>query len=978
MAKDKKNFVEDEQSKEPQFSEIKETIIDENIPEEGKEKKKKKFRDLFKSKEDDEEDKEPIEFTEETINPIDEESRFSNTSDIKKSEVLERLGKKSRSIKEANSILEDIKDEEDISDKSQENIEGIKKKAAEALRLADDETIELKVIRKIAADDEKRKKYFSFLKFKKKNTPVQPKLDLSKATRYEVDVETGLNDEQIKERFQNNYTNVDRNNHSKSIGRIFVDNIFTFFNVLLTIIAIALIIVGSYTDLFFMVIAILNTGIGIFQEIRAKLTMDKLRLVTAPTASVVRNGNTETIPTEQLVLDDIVLLSIGNQVPSDSIVQKGTIEVNESLLTGESLPIKKGPGDLIYAGSFVVSGSCAAKVEKIGDANYSSSIQNVAKQYSKPKSELVKALNRIIHVISIVIIPLGIISFYLNFTNAGNINPNIDLFDKISDAIGKTAGSLICMIPAGMYLLTSFALMSGVLRITKRNTVVRELYSIEMLARVNVLCLDKTGTLTDGTMNVQEVVILKKNYDIKKVMGSYLSAFEDNNQTSIALQQAFRYNNDYHVIDSIPFSSVRKYSAASFENMGTFIMGAPEFIYRQDNPELSKLIAEKQSHGLRVVMLAHTNAMIKNQKINGVVAPIALFVLMDHIRDEAPETIKWFVENGVDIKIISGDSPLTASEIADNCGVPNAKNWISLDGLSINEVQEVANKYTVFGRVSPEQKAALVKAFKSSQKIVGMTGDGVNDIIAMKTSDCSIAMASGADAAKNVANLVLLDSNFASMPKVVEEGRRVINNIQRSSSMFLMKTLFTIFLTLFVIFSNIFGSKMSYPFTPKHLMIMETFCIGIPSAILALQPNKSQIKGHFLRNVICSSLPGSCLLLLSLLCTLFPGRLGFFEINGNIDSQLSIISMAVIGMVICSLSMLYQISRPMDAYRTVLLIFMIICSVLTVFLAPQNLIGINPFILNKIQWLVLGIILFASIPVSSGLTYIFNRFKQNN
>lgn len=891
-------------------------------------------------------------------------SSKENNDSIQESEVLKKIGrKKKNSIPNIKNLLDEIQSFPE-EDETNLDVENAKKSAETALRLADDETIELKVIKKVEADSKK-----SLFKFKKKEKIVKPKLDLSKAVRYFPDIEKGLSDEEINERRASGYTNESKENYTKSIGRIFVDNIFTFFNMLLTIIAIALLVVGSYTNLFFMVIALVNTGFGIFQEIRAKITMDKLRLVTVPTCNVLRNSQAQTIPTEQIVLDDILLLSIGNQIPSDGIIKKGMIEVNESLLTGESLPIKKTIGDIVYAGSFVVSGSAAVQVDHIADTNYSSSIQNMAKQYSKPKSELVRALNSIIHGISFVIIPLGAILFVLNFLSS----QNVETYGKVKEAIESTAGSLIGMIPAGMYLLTTFALMAGVLRISKRRTVVRELYCIEMLARVNVLCLDKTGTLTDGTMNVNEIMVIDKDYDIPKIMGSYLATFEDNNQTSIALQQAFEYNSAYRVIDKIPFSSSRKHSAITFENVGTFLLGAPEYVCSNISESLQYLIAEKQSKGFRVLMLGHTNATIKNEKISGVVKPVAIFVLIDHIRPEAPSTIKWFNENDVEVKIISGDSPLTASEIASSCGVPNASNWVSLEGLSINEVSEIADKYTVFGRVSPEQKAALVKALKNRQKIVGMTGDGVNDILAMKSSDCSIAMASGADAAKSVAHLVLLDSNFASMPKVVEEGRRVINNIQRSSSLFLMKTLFTIALTVFVILANLFGESMTYPFAPKNLMILEVFCIGVPSAILALQPNKNRIHGHFLRNVLLSSLPGAILMLTALAACMFPGKFGFYEAEISADSTRT---MAIVCIVICGLSMLYQLCKPLDLYRTLLVVTMIIGSILSIFILPESFIGINYTLINKIQWLMICIIGFASIPLASGLDYIATKLKN--
>lgn len=712
----------------------------------------------------------------------------------------------------------------------------------------------------------------------KMHADVVPSLDSRKlpldTIRYTPDLKTGLDDEQLNERIAKDLTNKSNSGKSKSIGRIIYDNIVTYFNMLLLAIAAVLIVFGQYGQITFLFIAILNTAIGIFQEIKAKHTIEKLKLVTSSNFEVLRNGKKIVVQTENLVLDDIYFIKIGDQIPTDSILKEGKIEVNESLLTGESLAITKKPGDKIYAGSFVVSGSATLQADLVGDYNYISGIQAKAKEVSKPKSELVRSLNAVIKIIGFIIIPLGGLTFWTQWMYYNS--PNLSLWDIISKAVTSSAASMIGMIPSGMFLLTSIALAGSILSLSKQNALVQDLYSVEMLARVNVLCLDKTGTLTDGTMRVDEILIIDNSYEMDKLVGSYLSAFSESNQTSIALSQRFPLKKDYKVINQIPFSSARKYSAVEFHGMGTFVLGAPEYIYKGRDKTITEYISKKQVSGYRVVMLCHSEASIINGEIKDRFKPVAVFALEDHIRDEAPETIKWFVENGVNIKIISGDNPLTASEIAGKCGVPEAEKCISLEGLNENQVRDIVNQYSVFGRVSPEQKAIIVSELKKQGKIVGMTGDGVNDILAMKTSDCSVAMANGSSAARNAANLVLLDSNFASMPAAVREGRRVINNVQRSSALYLMKTLFTITFTIIVLitYTN-HGNGIQYPFDPNNLLITEMICIGFVSLFLSIQQNDAQIKGKFLTNTFIRAIPAAFCLVLAI------GLNYIFRYSGN-------------------------------------------------------------------------------------------------
>lgn len=824
-------------------------------------------------------------------------------------------------------------------------------------------------------------------KKKKKNDPIKLLNDkIDKCTRFNPSIKDGLTSKQVHQRMDEGLINKSLNKYTRSYWEIIKSNVFTFFNILLTTIGVALMIFNRYSDCFFLFIMLANLIIGIVQEIRSKKMIEKLRLVTAPTARVIRDGKEITIPTDQLVIDDIVLLSNGEQISADSIVLDGTIEVNESLLTGESLSIKKEKNSIVYAGSYVISGSCYVLVDKVAESNWAISIQSKAKKFSKNKSELLKALNSIIRVISLIILPIAACIFTVNWLNAPS-SALTSLYDRGAFAISKTAGPIVGMVPSGMYLLTSIALAVGVIRLAKRKTLVQDLYCFEMLARTNVLCLDKTGTLTDGTMEINEIIYLHKDTDLNGIMGSYLNSFIETNQTSIALSQYFTLNNKFIPSKIIPFSSIRKYSAVSFKDNGTYILGAPEFIYKIKDKNLINAIETRQKQGYRVVLLAHSNEYLEEGDDSSLpinIEPVALFVLIDHIRNEAPDTIAWFQNNGVEIKIISGDNPYTASEIALKCGVKDATKCISLAGLSTDEILSIVNKYTVFGRVSPEQKAVLIKALKNSGKTVAMTGDGVNDILAMKQADCSIAMASGAEAPKNIAQLVLLDSNFSSMPSVVLEGRRVINNIQRSSALFLMKTIFTgVLVTFFIIlgFSTVANSSLNvtYPFSSGNLMLMEFVGIGVPSFFLALQPNKEQIKGHFIRNTFSKAIPGAICLLFSVGAIFILAACNVFNEASDITfTDSSVITMCVLVMTSISISVLYCLSKPLNGYRSLLITGDVLLAIFMVFVCPLINIPIlgtasdgsllTFFTLNKTQMLITLIFIFAA-PIFTSIVF---------
>ena len=685
----------------------------------------------------------------------------------------------------------------------------------------------------------------------------------------ENNIDTGLTSAQVQKRIEAGQVNNYVAKKGKSIGRIFFDNIFTFFNMLYLVITVMLVLAHSWTDMFYLLVVIPNLIIGIYQEIKAKVTIDKLSLITAPQATVLRDGVETHIATNEVVLDDIIILKSGDQIYSDSVVVDGIVEANESLLTGEADAITKKEGDPLYSGSFISSGTCKARIEHVGKDNYIEKLASEAKKHGTPKSELLKTLKIIIKVVGFIIIPLGVFTMWTEMNKSGVS----DLWDQFIYATPKTAAVILGMIPSGLFLLTSVALFVGVLNLAKRKTLVQEIYCIETLARVDILCLDKTGTITDGTMHVVDCIEVKNptDYTIREIIGSMMSSFEETNATSDALIRYFDTNKVLTPVSIIPFSSKRKFSAVTFKNpdnntsVGTFYLGAPEFVLTDQYEKVKGKVERFASQGCRVIVLGHTTGTLKEGQSPKNVKAVALIVIQDHIRDEAYKTIDYFKQNDVEIKVISGDNPITVSEIARRAGVANASRCISLEGMSDDEVAEIAFEYTVFGRVTPAQKKVLVQALKAQKKTVAMTGDGVNDILALKEADCSIAMASGSDATKYVSQLVLLDSNFASMPQVVAEGRRVINNIQRTSALFLLKTMFVILLTIMYLFLGKFTSlHFTYPFwKPSMLMLIEIFAVGVPATALAIQPNHEKVKGKFFINVMKTVIPAALTIIIA-------------------------------------------------------------------------------------------------------------------
>ena len=844
------------------------------------------------------------------------------------------------------------------------------------------------------SEEEKREKRFQSLfpkekpASRKKNKKGVPPSDVP---RFNADAEEGLSRSQVEERQEQGLVNRAQKKYSKTYKSIFISNICTFFNLLCLLAALALLSAHApVTQFTFVLIFLCNICMGIIQEIRAKKKIDRLSILSSPTARVIRDRKKREIPISEIVLDDILLLGAGQQVPADCIMLDGAAELNESLLTGESVPVKKENGETLYAGSFVASGHCAVRVDKIGEDTYISKLTARAKKYKRPNSEIMNSINLFIKVIGFIIIPIAIFMFLTNFKNLGGSWADIragggffaTLFSNnptLNDTIQKTCSVVIGMIPSGLLLLTTVALSVGMIRLAKYNTLVQDMYSLEMLARVNVLCLDKTGTITDGRMKVSDCVLLNNatEYSVDDILGSMLASLKDNNQTSIALYERFGHSSALQASAILPFSSARKLSAVTFGEAGTFAMGAPEFVLKPMPIRVEKIVKQYAQMGLRVLVLAHSPAQIQGDKLPTVFRPIAIITLSDNIRPDAIETIKWFRENDVAVKVISGDNPVTVSEVARRAGIKNASQFLSLEGLSDIEVENAANQYTVFGRVTPEQKAILIRSIKKAGNTVAMTGDGVNDILAMKEADCAVSVASGSDAARNVSNLVLQDNNFGSMPKIVNEGRRVINNIKDSASLYIMKTLLTMLLALVCIFT---GS--AYFFTTNNMLMFEVLISAIPSFVLSLQPNTNRVKGKFIPFVVSRAMPGAF--------TMAFGILAFYIINQTSLSSLFEFTnaagetetvynaMLMMSLTFTGLVMLFRICQPLNLIRTTLFFCMTALCV-TVLAVPVlgNIVyeGWDTLKFNLTQILLLVVIVQAAVPISSILIKFFDMFN---
>lgn len=830
-----------------------------------------------------------------------------------------------------------------------------------------DETTEFNVLKKkkkaYIIEDDDFKSLQNTREFRKIET-----IDGKMVSRFSPSVEKGLTLNQVQQRREEGLVNRSKNKYEKSYLQIIIKNFFTFLNILLFGIFALMLISGitGISNYFFMLIISSNLIIGIIQEIRAKVIIDKLSLVTKSKVKVVRNSTKLDVSAEDIVLDDIYYLSNGQKIVTDSVVVEGSVEVNESLLTGESLPVKKEVGDLVFAGSFISSGSCVCKVERVGDENYITQLQEKAKREKKNNSVILRSLNLIIGAVSICVIPFGIYNFLFKWAEADWASS----WKVIQECISKTCGSMIAMIPSGLYLTVSLTLVVSVMTLAKRNCLVQDSYAIEMLARTDVLCLDKTGTITDGTMELDKEINLHNNGEQYDVVGELLGSFDDKNQTAEAILKAHPYKGNYEVEVKLPFSSSRKMSGVKFKGIGSFVIGAPEFVLNP-NHQVVKELEKYTAQGYRVLLLAKCEDIIEDN-IVGDVMPLKAYIIKDHIRETAHETLKWFADNEVEIKIISGDNPLTVSEIAKQAGVINAENYVSLEGMSLEEVSEAATKYTVFGRVAPEQKAILVTALKKAGKTVAMTGDGVNDILALKISDCSIAVASGSEAARNVSSIVLIDSDFVSLPKVVAEGRRVINNVTEVASLFLMKTIFAILLTISTV----------YPFEPSNLMVIEIFCSGLAAFALALQPNNRKIKGGFLRNVLSKAVPGGVTYFLGTLVIVLLMDNNVFNLSAGLNADQVLTTTRTIGGLFLStlgILTLFFHCLPLNKFRTVVFVLMTI-GVFGVIFTPIGEFFAHYYIkdLSPSHWLLYGIVLTCGIVIFVTSKLLFDHFIKKH
>ena len=801
----------------------------------------------------------------------------------------------------------------------------------------------------------------------------------------------GLSKTQVEERIAQGLVNKTTKKYSKSYRSIFAGNLFTVFNLLCALCAVALIIARAPISQFlFVAIFSLNVMIGIILEIQAKRKIDKLTILSSPTAKAVRGGEQVDIPVEEIVIDDILILSAGQQVPADWIAVEGTAEFNESLLTGESVPIKKEDGDFVYAGSFVASGKIAVRVDKIGDDTYVSKLTSRAKKYKRPNSEIMNSITLFIKIIAVAIVIVAVLMFLNNFRATGGSfsdfeeagglwNALLKGTPVLNETIQKTAAVVIGMIPSGLLLLTTVALSKGMIHLARYNTLVQDMYSLEMLARVNVLCLDKTGTITDGRMKVSDCILLNNNteFGIDDIIGSILASLDDNNQTSIALYERFGHSSALQPIATLPFSSARKLSAVTFAGVGTYVMGAPEFVLKPMPIRIDKLVKQYAQMGLRVLVIAQSSGQLQGDKVPVGLKPVAIITLSDNIRPDAIETINWFKDNDVAVKVISGDNPVTVSEVARRAGIKHATQFISLEGLSDIEVETAANQYTVFGRVTPEQKAVLIRAMKKAGNTVAMTGDGVNDILAMKESDCAVSVASGSEAARNVSNLVLQDNNFGSMPRIVNEGRRVINNVKDSAALYITKTLLILILSIVCI-----ALKSAYFFTTNNMLMYEFIISAIPSTVLAiLQPNTKRVQGKFIPYVLSRAIPGALTMALAIVslyvirCLPLGETIGF--VSGGVETE-EYKAMLMLALTFSGLVILYRICQPLNIFRASLFI---LSAFLCIFVVSVPLLGEIVFDgwaavqFTLPQALLIIIVIQISFPVSNFLIKFFDMIN---
>lgn len=723
-------------------------------------------------------------------------------------------------------------------------------------------------------------------------------------TRYRPDHQTGLTAQQVQEHRMHGWTNQPVDPPSKTTKEIIQENVFTYFNLIFLVLAVLLCLVGSFRDLTFLPVIVLNTLIGIIQETRAKKVLDNLTMLNAPHAMVIRDGKKSQINAEDLVVDDIVIFEAGNQVCADAEVCAGEVQVNESLLTGESDEITKRKGDQLMSGSFIVSGQCHARLDKVGADSYISRLTLEAKaMQNTEQSEMIRSLDKLVKWVGVAIIPIGIILFIQAFVFQG---------EGFRSSVTSMIAAVIGMIPEGLYLLASVALAVSSIRLAQKKVLLHDMKCIETLARVNVLCVDKTGTITENTMEVQDVIPTKEYEEgklrpLSELLGDFTAAQSSDNITMEAMKRYFKIASGKKAVAKTGFSSASKYSSVTFEE-ASYVLGAPEFVLKEQYENYEEAISAHASKGARVLVFGTAKEEPDGKPLKEAVTPLAYVLLANPIRQEAKETFTYFAEQGVEVKVISGDNPLTVSEVAKEAGIAGAERYVDASTLHTEEEMRAAVlNNAVFGRVTPNQKRKFVQILKEEGKTVAMTGDGVNDVLALKDADCSIAMASGSDAAAQASQLVLLESDFSCMPEVVLEGRRVVNNIQRSASLFLVKNIFSFLLSLVS-----FVFMFTYPLEPSQISLISMFTIGVPAFFLALEPNKNIIKGHFLTNVFLKALPVALTDVLAVGALVIFGRT--FGVSSADISTAATMLLSIVGFMI-----LYTISAPMNVLRGVIL-----------------------------------------------------------
>lgn len=723
-------------------------------------------------------------------------------------------------------------------------------------------------------------------------------------TRYRPDHQTGLTAQQVQEHRMHGWTNQPVDPPSKTTKEIIQENVFTYFNLIFLVLAVLLCLVGSFRDLTFLPVIVLNTLIGIIQETRAKKVLDNLTMLNAPHVMVIRDGKKSQINAEDLVVDDIVIFEAGNQVCADAEVCAGEVQVNESLLTGESDEITKRKGDQLMSGSFIVSGQCHARLDKVGADSYISRLTLEAKaMQNTEQSEMIRSLDKLVKWVGVAIIPIGIILFIQAFVFQG---------EGFRSSVTSMIAAVIGMIPEGLYLLASVALAVSSIRLAQKKVLLHDMKCIETLARVNVLCVDKTGTITENTMEVQDVIPTKEYEEgklrpLSELLGDFTAAQSSDNITMEAMKRYFKIASGKKAVAKTGFSSASKYSSVTFEE-ASYVLGAPEFVLKEQYENYEEAISAHASKGARVLVFGTAKEEPDGKPLKEAVTPLAYVLLANPIRQEAKETFTYFAEQGVEVKVISGDNPLTVSEVAKEAGIAGAERYVDASTLHTEEEMRAAVlNNAVFGRVTPNQKRKFVQILKEEGKTVAMTGDGVNDVLALKDADCSIAMASGSDAAAQASQLVLLESDFSCMPEVVLEGRRVVNNIQRSASLFLVKNIFSFLLSLVS-----FVFMFTYPLEPSQISLISMFTIGVPAFFLALEPNKNIIKGHFLTNVFLKALPAALTDVLAVGALVIFGRT--FGVSSADISTAATMLLSIVGFMI-----LYTISAPMNVLRGVIL-----------------------------------------------------------